>query len=234
MPKWRHRFRLGQGSKIRDAAWAARSIENQRIARFVEALMRNYLRAQFLFGAGAALALTMSPFAVAIVAAVPALAGGDYEIGTIKISQPWSRATPKGATAGAGYMTITNNGNAPDKVTCVSDDASAQCQIHSMTMDGGVMKMRPVEGGLEIKPGESVRLQPGGYHVMFRELKHPLAQGQSIKATLKFERAGTVDVDYPVLSVGAAAPDAAPGGAMMQGSGTMKMQGGGTMQMDKH
>jgi copper(I)-binding protein len=130
-------------------------------------------------------------------------------------------------------MTITNKGAASDRVTCVADDASAQCQIHSMTMEGGVMKMRPVEGGLEIKPGESVMLKPGGYHVMFRELKHPLVQGQSIKATLKFERAGTVDVDYPVLSVGAAAPDAASGGGTMQGSGGMKMQGGGMMQMDK-
>ena len=130
-------------------------------------------------------------------------------------------------------MTISNKGTTSDKVTCVSDDASAQCQIHSMTMEGGVMKMRPVEGGLEIKPGETLTLKPGGYHVMFGELKHPLAQGQSIKATLKFERAGSVDVDYPVLSVGAAAPDTASGGAMMQGSGSMKMQGGGMMQMDK-
>jgi copper(I)-binding protein len=184
---------------------------------------------QLLRGAGAALALTVSPF----MAAAPAAAAGDYDIGSIHISQPWSRATPKGATAGAGYMTITNKGTASEKVACVSDDASAQCEIHSMTMDGGVMKMRPVEGGLEIKPGESVTLKPGGYHVMFRDLKHPLAQGQSIKATFKFERAGTVEVDYPVLAVGAAAPEASSGGAMMQGSGGMKMQGGGMMQMDK-
>jgi periplasmic copper chaperone A len=191
--------------------------------------MTRYLGLQLLRGAGAALALTVSPF----MAAAPAPAAGDYDIGSIHISQPWSRATPKGATAGAGYMTITNKGTASDKVTCVSDDASAQCEIHSMTMDGGVMKMRPVEGGLEIKPGESVTLKPGGYHVMFRDLKHPLAQGQSIKATFKFERAGIVDVEYPVLAVGAAAPEASSGGAMMQGSGGMKMQGGGMMQMDK-
>jgi len=94
-------------------------------------------------------------------------------------------------------------------------------------MEGGVMKMRPVEGGLEIKPGESVTLKPGGDHVMFRDLKQPLVQGQSVKATLKFERAGTVDVDYPVLAIGAAAPDNKAGGTMMQGSG------GSMMQMDK-
>jgi periplasmic copper chaperone A len=206
---------------------------------YLGAHLEAYLGGQLLRGAIATLLLTVTPFTLAIMAAGPTAAAGDYDIGSIHISQAWSRATPKGATTGAGYMTITNKGTASDKVTCVSDDASAQCEIHSMTVDGGVMKMRPVEGGLEIKPGESVTLKPGGYHVMFRDLKHSLAQGQSIKATLKFERAGTVDVDYPVLAVGATAPDASSGGAMMQGSGMqgsggMKMQGGGMMHMDKH
>ncbi len=117
---------------------------------------------------------------------VPAQAT-DYDVGSMHISQTWSRATPKGAAAGAGYMTITNKGTAPDRVSCVADDASAQCQIHSMTMDDGVMKMRPVEGGLEIKPGETVALKPGSFHIMFLDLKHPLEQGQSVKATLKFD-----------------------------------------------
>jgi periplasmic copper chaperone A len=152
----------------------------------------------------------------------------DYDVGSIHIAQPWSRATPKGAKAGAGYMTITNKGTTPDKVSCVSDDASAQCEIHSMTMEGGVMKMRPVEGGLEIKPGETVTLAPSGFHVMFRDLKHPLEEGKTVKATLKFDKAGTVDLEYPVAAIGAPAPGAAAGG-------TMKMQGpgGGMMKMDK-
>ena len=60
----------------------------------------------------------------------------DYDVGSIHIAQPWSRATSKGAKSGAGYMTITNKGTTPDKVSCVSDDASAQCEIHSMTMEG--------------------------------------------------------------------------------------------------
>jgi periplasmic copper chaperone A len=169
----------------------------------------------------------------------PAAAAGAYDVGSIHISQPWSRATPKGAAAGAGYMTLTNTGTAPDRVSCVADDASAQCQIHSMTMEGGVMKMRPVEGGLEIKPGESVTLKPGGNHMMFLSLKHPLEQGATVKATLKFDHAGTIDVEYPVLAIGAPAPGASAGGSMMQDSGSaMHMQGGGMqggsmMQMDK-
>ncbi len=191
---------------------------------------------------GAAIdALALTAFIAAAAAlASPAAAAGEYDLGSILISQPWSRATPKGAASGAGYMTITNKGDAPERVSCVSDDASGQCQIHSMSMEGGVMKMRPVEGGLEIKPGESVALKPGGNHMMFLALKHPLEQGQTVKVTLKFEHAGTIEVDYPVLAMGAPAPGASAGGSMMQESGgAMHMQGpaggmqgpGGRMQM---
>ena len=134
-------------------------------------------------------------------------------------------------------MTLTNRGAVADRVSCVSDNASAQCQIHSMTMEGGVMKMRPVEGGLEIKPGESLTFKPGGgYHMMFLSLKHPLEQGETVKATLKFDHAGTIDVDYPVLAIGAPAPGASAGGSMMQDSGGamhMQGQGGSMMHMDK-
>ena len=153
----------------------------------------------------------------------------DYNVGAIQITAPWARATPKGASSGAAYMTITNSGKSPDKVSCVASDASAECQIHTMTMDNGVMQMRPVEGGLEIKPGETVTLKPGGFHMMLVNLKHPLEQGGTVKATLKFDTAGTVDVDYPIAAIGAAAPGVPPGG------GTMMMQGGGGggMQMNK-
>jgi copper(I)-binding protein len=161
--------------------------------------------------------------------ATPAAQAGDYDVGSIHIAQPWARATPKGATSGAAYMTITNKGSTSDRVNCVLSDASGQCQIHSMTMEGGVMKMRPVEGGLEIKPGETVTLQPSGFHVMLVALKHPLEKGQTVKATLKFDHAGMVDVEYAVAAIGAPAPGAATG------SGGMKMEGhgGGMMQMDK-
>jgi copper(I)-binding protein len=175
-------------------------------------------------GFAAAIAL-----ALAQIAAGPVLAA-DVDVGSIHISQPWARATPKGASAGAAYMTITNNGKTPDKVNCVSSDASAGCQIHTMTMDNGVMVMRPVEGGLEIKPGETVTLKPGGFHMMLLNLKQPLEQGNTMKATLKFDNAGTVDVAYPIAGIGAAAPGVpAGGGTMMMGGdhGGMNMQGSG-------
>ncbi len=170
------------------------------------------------YGLTAALAL-----AVAQVAAAGAEAA-DYDVGSIHIAQPWARATPKGASSGAGYMTVANNGTTPDRLSCVSSDAAAKCQIHTMTMEGGVMKMRPVEGGLEIKPGETVTLKPAGLHVMFVDLKHPLEQGKTVEATLKFEKAGTVDVEYPIMAIGAAAPGVPAGGGTMQGGGMMQMK----------
>ena len=178
--------------------------------------MTSIARTNIWLAAGCALALTQF--------AAPAAQATDYNVGPIQISAPWARATPKGASSAAAYMTITNNGKTPDKVSCVSSDASAECQIHTMTMNNGVMMMRPVEGGLEIKPGETVTLKPSGLHVMMVNLKHPLEQGKTVKLTLKFETAGTIDVDYPIAAIGAAAPGVPAGG------GTMMMQGGGTMQ----
>jgi len=169
----------------------------------------------------------VSVLVLAQLAASPASAK-DYDIGSIHITQPWARATPKGATSAAAYMTVTNNGSAPDRMSCASSDASAGCEIHSMTMEGGVMKMRPVEGGLEIKPGATVTLKPSGFHVMLVTLKHPLVQGKEVKVTLKFEHAGTVDVEYPIAAIGAPAPGASGGG------GGMMHDHGGMMQMDKH
>ena len=188
-------------------------------------------------------AALVTQLCLAQMSAVPANAA-DYDIGSIHISQPWARATPKGASSAAGYMTITNKGTTPDRLSCVSSDASAQCQVHTMTMDNGVMKMRPVEGGLEIKPGETVMLKPGSLHVMFVDLKHPLEQGGTVNAKLKFDNAGTVDVGYPIAAIGAPAPGADAGGGMMMGDhpggmmqggtgGMTQSPSGGMMQMNK-
>jgi len=154
-------------------------------------------------------------FALAIAqCAAPAAQAADYDVGPIHIAQPWARATPKGAIAGAAYMTITNTGKTPDKVNCVSSDASAQCQIHTMSMDNGVMKMRPVDNGVEIKPGQTVEFSPGGHHVMFVGLKKPFEQGQHVAALLKFEKAGNITVNFTVEPIGARTGSS--GGMQMQ------------------
>ena len=147
----------------------------------------------------------------------------DYDVGSIHITQPWARATPKGASSGAGYLTVTNTGSAPDRLTCAGTDAAAQCQIHTMSMENGVMKMRPLEGGLEIKPGETVTLKPGGDHMMFVKLKHPLETGKTVEATLQFEKARMVKIEMPIVAMDAAAP------GVTTGAGTMMMQGDSKM-----
>ena len=103
-------------------------------------------------------------------------------------------------------MTITNKGTAPDRLVSGSTPAASGFEVHSMVMEQGVAKMRPVEGGLEIKPGETVELKPGSFHVMLTGLKQPLEKGQKVKATLEFEKAGKVDVEYSVEAAGTPSP----------------------------
>jgi periplasmic copper chaperone A len=155
----------------------------------------------------------------------------DYDAGPIHIAQVWARTTPKGASSAAAYLTVTNSGTVPDRMSCAGSDAAAECAIHTMSMENGVMKMRPVEGGLEIRPGETVTLKPGADHLMLTKLKHPLETGNTFAATLQFEKAGIVKVDVPILAMGAAAPGATGGGGsmMMEGHGDHMM-----MQPGKH
>ncbi len=82
-----------------------------------------------------------------------------------------------------------------------------------MTMDNGVMKMRPVEGGLRIKPGETVTLKPGGYHMMLVDLKAQLQQGKTVEATLKVDNGAKVQVEFPIAAIGAPAPGTAAAAA---------------------
>ncbi len=147
---------------------------------------------------------------VMVAAALVALGGyataQQYQLGPIRIEQPWTRATPKGATIAAGYMKITNTGSNSDRVVGGSATFASGLELHEMATDGGVMKMRKLGGGVEIKPGETVEFKPGSYHVMFTGLARPLAKGERVKASLTFEKAGTIELEYPVQPVGAAGP----------------------------
>ena len=135
--------------------------------------------------------------------AAGAATGETYKAGALVVATPWSRATPGGAKVAGGYLTITNTGSAPDRLTAVALSAAASGEVHESTNAGGVVRMHPVEGGLEIKPGATVELKPGGYHVMFMGLKQPLKEGQRLSGTLTFEKAGTVQVEFAVRGLGA-------------------------------
>jgi copper(I)-binding protein len=145
-------------------------------------------------------------FAVAAILFATSVRAEDVKAGDLVISQPWTRATPGGAKTGGGFLTIENKGSAPDKLIGASADGAGKIEVHEMTMNDGVMKMRPVEGGLTIDPGKTVKLAPGGYHLMMMDLKAPLKQGDKLPLTLQFEKAGKVAVTLDVQGVGAPAP----------------------------
>jgi hypothetical protein len=129
--------------------------------------------------------------------------GPRYKVGGLVIEAPWSRATPGGAKVAAGYMRITNTGAEPDRLIGGTLPQAGRFEVHEMSMAGDVARMRPLEKGLTITPGAAVELKPGGLHIMFMDLKEPLAEGRTLRGTLVFEKAGAVEVDYAVRSIAA-------------------------------
>ncbi len=155
--------------------------------------------------------------ALALSAAAPALAQ-EFKAGDITIDKAFARATPKGADVGAGYFVVHNNGKTPDTLTGGSADF-ASVEVHEMKTEDGVMKMSELKNGLNIPAHGTIRLAPGGYHIMFTHLTKPLVKGDTVKATFTFEHAGAVAVELPVEGVGATGAAPMKGGAM----GGMKM-----------
>ena len=129
----------------------------------------------------------------------------EVKAGDLVITQAWTRATPGGAKIGGGYLTIENKGAAPDRLIGGSADFAGKVEVHEMAMNNGVMTMRPLEQGLAIEPGKTVKLAPGGYHLMMFDLKSPLKQGDKAPVTLQFEKAGKVSLSLEVEGIGAQA-----------------------------
>lgn len=143
------------------------------------------------------------------LAAAPAGPGGAVQAGPLRIESPWLRATPGGAKVAGGYLRITNTGPEADRLLSVESPIATGGEVHEMSRDGGVMKMREVTGGLAIGPGQTVELKPGGFHLMLTGLTGPLKEGERTAVTLVFARAGRVPVNFPVAGIGA---QAAPAG----------------------
>ena len=130
--------------------------------------------------------------------------GAAAQAAGIEVRNAWIPATPAGAPTAAGYATITNHGISSDRLTGGATTVAASVEVHEMSTAGGVMRMRPVAGGLAIGASASVTFDPGRYHLMLMGLKHPLAAGQHVRIVLHFTRAGDVPADFVVK----------PGGAM--------------------
>ncbi|ALU91253.1 hypothetical protein Hrubri_4104 [Herbaspirillum rubrisubalbicans M1] len=135
----------------------------------------------------------------ALLAAAPLSQAHDYKLGQLDIGHPYARATVPGQPAAGAYVSIENKGSTPDRLVAVSSPVAKSGEIHTMAMEGNVMKMRELDGGLEVKPGQKITMQPGnGYHIMLMGLSKPLQAGDKVPVTLTFEKAGKVEVSFNV------------------------------------
>ena len=148
--------------------------------------------------------LFLGQFCLLLVGSIPAQAQSPtYRAGSLVIQAPWSRATPGGVRVASGYMRITNNGSDADRLVGGTAAVAGGFTVHETTNVDGVARMRHLESGLLIRPGETVELKPGGLHGMLLDLRQPLKEGDLVKGTLVFEKAGAVTIEYRVMGVGA-------------------------------
>ena len=116
----------------------------------------------------------------------------------VSVSDAWIRATPPGATTAGGYFTLTNHGREPVRLVSASTPAASKLELHHMSMAGGVMTMRPMPNGATVAPGASLRLAPGGDHLMLTGLKRPLKAGDHVRVVLNLVPGGAMTFDFPV------------------------------------
>ncbi len=133
----------------------------------------------------------------------------DFSAGDIRIGHPWSRIAPAAAPVMGAYLTLTNAGSEADTLVGGSTPLAERIEIHQMSIKDGVARMRPLPDGLEVAPGSSVALAPGGIHLMFIKPARPFAEGDHIEATLEFARAGSVRVEFVVQRNAEGKPDTA-------------------------
>ena len=127
----------------------------------------------------------------------------DIRLGDLSFSGAFTRAMPSSAKTGGGYVTITNKGTESDRLVSASSPAAPMVQIHEMKMEGDVMRIGELPDGIEIPPGETVTLAPGGAHIMFMNVPEPFAEGDEVAVTLTFQKSGRIDLVFDVQPVGA-------------------------------
>ena len=148
------------------------------------------------------------PAMIAAAVAAP-LAAQNFTAGKLKIDHPWTRETAPGQVVGGGFMAVRNTGRVADKLVGATSPAAKEVQLHTMSMEGGVMKMRQVPGGFDIPAGKTLTLKPGSLHIMFMGLNAPFKKGALVPVTLRFQKAGSVKVQFKVEPVGTTAPPSA-------------------------
>ena len=147
------------------------------------------------------IALAVLAFAAACGAPQPAPPqSAQPAVTTLEVRDGWAGPTPRGVDIAAGYLTIINGTDGEERVISISSPRAASVGIHEMSMDGSVMRMRAVEGGLTIPRGETAFFQPSGLHLMFTGVTAPFAEGEEIPVTLTFEHAGARNITLTVRS----------------------------------
>lgn len=137
-----------------------------------------------------------------------------FTIGPLTVGHPWSRATVPTAEVGGGYLVVVNEGSEDDRLLAVESAVAGRVELHEMANENGVMKMRPLAEGIALPAGATVTLAPGGLHVMFLGLAGPFVEGERFPATLVFEKAGRLEVEFKVEPM-----DYAPEGSSEGGEG---------------
>ena len=127
-------------------------------------------------------------------------------VGSISVENAWSRAVPSGSKVAVGYLAIRNDGDEPDRLLSASASFAGATEIHQTRMADGMMRMRPVRDGVPVPAKGTVTLEPNSYHLMFMQLTQPLKEGDTLTVKLTFERAGSVEVAFQVLGLGAQGP----------------------------
>ncbi len=122
----------------------------------------------------------------------------------IHADQPWARATAPQQKVGGAYVTLTSP--VDDRLMGASSPAAGRAEVHEMTMDGQVMRMREQKDGIALPAGKPVALAPGGYHIMLMDMHKPLVAGQTITVQLRFQHAPPMDLDVKVAPIGAQGP----------------------------
>jgi copper(I)-binding protein len=121
----------------------------------------------------------------------------DYRAGGMVVAQPWSRPTPPVATVGVAYFSMTNVGGKADSLIAISSPIARKVEIHESRTVQGMVKMRAVPS-VECPPGATVKIEPGGLHVMLVDLSRPLAAGTQFPLSLRFRDAGVLTVQVRV------------------------------------
>ena len=197
---WRERFALsflagGGASNIIDR------VKHGAVTDFIDLHLAGWHWPTFNV-ADISIALGVSLLFLTFLGGVQPSAAGEFVSGSLKISHPWSRATPPGTKVAGGYLTITNGGAEADRLIGGSSDVAERIEMHQTTVVDGIARMRLNSSGIAIQPGQTVIFGLGNTHIMFVGLRRPLTEGEHIAGTLVFEKAGVVAIEYVVEKMG--------------------------------